>query len=252
MKQALLFSAAVLFASCSFDYGAEALNVSVPAVPDAWLSVLGDPDWLFCWYGPDGGERRAESAEGALSAAVPAAAASPIIAYPFWRRWGVEPGTVRPAGAIYPFGGSGGSLRLTWRGGVAGVFYRELLRASGDGGRSPAGFDWPRFASLLESDAIDAAVRADPWLVDWRSVAIRTRLSGFDRRRLKSRPTSSVTLHPPAGGPWVRASPFSAAAAATAEDGSLTLDAGDEADSLLSPQGTLRFTAGCSAWFPAP
>lgn len=239
----------VFFVACTSDFGSEELAATAPAVPEAWLSALGQPVWLFKWYGPDGRERSAESSTGSMPLALPDAAASPILAYPHWPDLGIQAGTGRPAGAIVPFGVAGGAVALTWKGGVAGVFYRELLHASGGESRLPEYFDWPRFAALLESDQLDGAVRADPWIVDWRSVAIRTRVTGFDRRRLKSRPVTALRVVLPCGGPWVASSPFSAALTVSG-DGSAEVSASEDADTLLSPSGELRFNARAWVWFP--
>jgi len=249
MKMNMLLLTVLLLAACTIDFGSEELTARTPAVSEAWLSALGEPDWVFYWYGPDGQERSAESATGFITVSLPDAVASPVLAYPYWPRLDIRAGTVRPAGAIFPFGLRDDDIALTWSGGVAGVFYQELLHASGDDSRLGEYFDWPRFMELLDSEQIDAAVRADPWIVDWRSVAIRTRVTGFDRRRLKSRPVSSLRLVLPCDGPWVRASPFSAKLN-IASDGSAQVEASDEADTLISPRGELRFNARSWAWFP--
>jgi hypothetical protein len=143
---------------------------------------------------------------------------------------GINPGVFRPAGAIFPFDTSGGTIHLSWQGGVEAAFFWELARHSGGAeteevepepddpnqavstaraavSRLPWNFNWPRFRRLFSDEAVNADFRADPWLADWPTIAERTVTSGFDRRRLvpEARGSLQVPVNP---GPWVGTSPF--------------------------------------------
>jgi hypothetical protein len=135
---------------------------------------------------------------------------------------------MRPAGAIFPFDVREGRLHLNWKAGAEAWFYRELTaarnaalaEAEAGGGRAkveaaldkrrPEYFDWPRFRALLDSDAVPAAVRDDPWCVNWRDAAIRTVQSGFDRRRIVEQAAAELTVPRTAlgEGPFAGPSPF--------------------------------------------
>jgi hypothetical protein len=252
MESLALFSAALcVLLSCSFAPGAVDRPVSLPPAPPLWISELGQPQWLIRWYGPDGLERSLWAASGDEPLLdLPDSVPVPVLAYPCWPGRGIGPGIVRPAGAVFPFDAGDDRVELAWRGGPAANFFRELLLAGGPSDRRPERFDWPRFRSLLESDAVDAAVREDPWTVDWRTVAIRTRVSGFDSRRLRPRDAEIFRYPSPGNGPWLRSSPFAVREVA-AVGGVLVLVASAEPDSLISASGVFRYSRTASAWFPA-
>jgi len=180
---------------------------------------------------------------------LPSAVAVPVLAYPHWPRAGIPVGVFRPAGAVAPFGLSGDTLETSWTGGVAAVFYEELLRAEGPASRGPERFDWPRFLELLDSDTVGSAVRDDPWTVDWRTVAARTRASGFDRRRIVPRKSSTLRVPAPAEGVFLPSSPFIGPISPSA--GHLVLESAQEPDSLVSEFGILRHSVEAWAWFPS-
>jgi hypothetical protein len=85
--------------------------------------------------------------------------------------------------------------------------------------------------------------------VDWRTVAIRTRVSGFDRRRIKGRDTEILRYALPRNGPWLRRTPF-VPEPLYAAAGFLDLAVSAEPDSLVSPYGDFRFALAAFAWFP--
>ncbi|MDR3123388.1 MAG: hypothetical protein LBU16_06370 [Treponema sp.] len=201
------------------DYALEA-----PPLPEPWQELLGEARWRLIWIDQRGLPQTLETdGNASVSAAVEWATAA--LAFPYWPGRGILPGEMRPAGAILPFDIRGGRLCLSWKAGVEAWFYRELAAARNaalaeDGGqgnvkaaldkRRPEYFDWPRFRSLMESDAMPAAVRNDPWSVDWRDVAARTIRSGFDRRRIVEQ-TAGELVAPKAalgGGPFAGPSPF--------------------------------------------
>jgi hypothetical protein len=177
--------------------------------------------------------------------------ASPVLAFPYWPELGIAPGALRPAGGIFPFDAEDGRIRLSWRGGVAAWFYRELVRA-GDGGnplRGPQYFDWPRFRELLDSPALGDAVRLDPWLADWQSIARRTVQSGFDRRRIIPQAREDLPIALPQDGPWTGPSPFGEPV--LGETGEIALfPVSGNVDTYVSAGGILRCTRGAWIWLP--
>jgi hypothetical protein len=194
-----------------------------PPLPAAWQEALGGAHWRLIWTDDQGAPQTLETGGEAVLSVV-AEWASPVLAFPYWPGRGVLPGEMRPAGAIFPFDVRGGRLQLSWRAGAEAWFYRELAAArnaalaEAEAGaakaaldkRRPEYFDWPRFRSLMDSDAIPAAVREDPWKADWREAAIRTVQSGFDRRRISVQAATELTAPGSAlgGGPFAGPSPF--------------------------------------------
>lgn len=250
MKAAGALLSFCILVSCSFDPGVSKRPVRLPSVPGSWLAVLGEPAWLLRWYGPDGSERSAfVRGAGSPVLELPDAVSSPVLAYPCWPDSGVEAGLARPAGAIVPFDQRDGMIVLTWKGGVSALFYRELLHAGGPSDRLPERFDWPRFSALLDSESIQPSAREDPWRVDWRTVAIRTRVSGFDSRRIVPRVVVPIRLAAPFPGPWVRTSPF-LSEPVESNSGFLDAEAAEAPDAFLSSEGVLKFVQDASAWFP--
>ena len=250
---AVLCSCVSLFSvSCGGMFiGGEARYVlELPELPDAWRSMLGSPHWRIEWFDGEGRKRSAVLAGGAgLDVSVPGTFANPVLALPFWPEKGIDHGVFRPAGAIFPFDVSGGRLVLSWRGGIDAAMFLELARAAGSAEnaaphptRLPWNFNWPRFRLLFEDPALNADVRADPWLVDWPGVAARTVQSGFDRRRLV--PEAVVALELPLGhGPWIGTSPFAAPLVFAATP---VFPVRPGADTWVSAEGLLR--ANTEAW----
>jgi hypothetical protein len=167
---------------------------------------------------------------------------------------------MRPAGAIFPFDVRSGRLQLSWRAGAEAWFYRELAAARNAalgaaeaeaGGaanakaafdkRRPEYFDWPRFRSLMAGDSVPAAVRDDPWRVDWRNVAARTVQSGFDRRRIVEQAAGELTAPRTAlgEGPFAGPSPF-ARPLLPAPDKGYSFAVTSRADTYVSAEGILR------------
>jgi hypothetical protein len=164
----------------------------------------------------------------------------------------MEPALMYPAGAIFPWDVSAGKINLSWEGGVPAVFWKELasalpaaLSATGSSAakRLPWYFDWPRFRELLESGNIPEAVRQDLWLADWKSIAQKTVQSGFDRRRIVSRPLTKMSV-PGLNGRWAGSSPFAPPVDAP-PGGPLQLMVSDIPDTWVSTLGVLKCsTAG--------
>jgi hypothetical protein len=165
---------------------------------------------------------------------------------------------MRPAGALAPFDVEGASLRLTWEAGPEAYFYRaqaialKAVEATVTGTaakRRPELFDWPRFRELMGSSNIPLEVRADPWRVDWDSLAERTIQSGFDRRRIQVQSRLPVEALIPCPGPWLGSSPFEEAHYWEAGE-KVTLEAGEAAEACVSPGGILKFSQKGVLWEP--
>jgi len=200
----------LLFACCG-DLAPSAYTVVPPPAPEAWVSLLGEPNWRFEWLDKSGDKRIADILPGeSMKIEIPVTWANPVTAWPYWPDHNLPAGIFKPAGAIFPFDAEGGRLCLSWKAGVDTVFYWELALA-GNGQKAvkiPANFDWQRFRELFNDEKTNEEVRKDPWLVDWHSVAQKTINANFDRRRLVPEAAGSVSI-PVARGPWYGTSPFS-------------------------------------------
>lgn len=236
-------------ASLAADPDAASVVARMPPLPDQWSGALGPCSWSLRWFGPDGGARRLDGVGSEALLDLRADAVVPILAYPYWPEHGVPVGIAKPAGAVYPFGGGYPEFDLDWLGGVCAVFFRELLYAGGSETTVPGRFDWPRFRSLLDGEELSAEVRADPWRVDWRGVAQKTRASGFDRRRIVACRADALTVPSPAPGPWARASPFAVPIPGD-PGGTVTLPVSALPDAAFCLYGTLAFSRDAWAWFP--
>ncbi len=241
----------VLLGACGFPDLSGTREVRLPPLPTAWEAVLGRPRWRLEWLDREGRLRRAELTEARGLLELDPLRAGAVLAWPYWPDAAVLPGEVRPAGAVYPFDLEDGELCLSWPGGVAAYFFRELSRSGGDGQTLPERFDWSRFRALLADDSLSAAVRADPWLVDWPGVARRTRASGFDRRRLVAGGAQTLTLTVPAPGPWMSESPFAVVDDWQAGQ-TVDLDLPAEGRTYFCPSGRWRCAPGRTVFFPRP
>jgi hypothetical protein len=227
-----------------------------PALPRIWQELLGDAQWRLLWIDEHGASRILETGGGAAISIV-TEWATPALAFPYWPGRGILPGEMRPAGAIIPFDIRGGRLQLSWRAGAEAWFYRELAaarnavlgKAETEAGGNPAAFDkrrpeyfdWPRFRSLMNSDAVPAAVRDDPWSVNWQDAAIRTVQSGFDRRRILEQAAEELTAPRTAlgEGPFAGPSPF-AGPLFPAPDKGYRFPVSSRRDTYVSAEGILR------------
>ena len=179
---------------------------------------------------------------------------TPVLAWPFWPERGLLPGMMRPAGALFPWDACGQKISVSWQGGVHALFWKELALAerpsapasAAEARRLPWYFDWPRFADLLESENISQAVREDPWLADWKSIAGRTIQSGFDRRRIASRAFTELAV-PGLGGRWIGSSPFAPPLDAP-DGGPLRLRVSEAAETWVSPGGILKASSAGWVW----
>jgi hypothetical protein len=252
----------LLASGCGRDLTDSAFVLGLPDLPPAWGELLGAPQWRIEWISPGGARERVVTA-GDVEIALPQTWASPVTAWPFWPDKGISPGLFYPAGAIFPFDVSGAALRLSWRGGVDAVLYRELAAAGGERAmagpavlspaensvraaapRQPWNFDWPRFRELLEDPSIPEEVRLDPWRVDWKQAAAGIVSSGFNKRYIRSEAREEIPVPVPPG-PWIGASPF-VPPLIFGEGEMPVFPVGSKPGSWVSPAGTLRCTA--AAW----
>ena len=245
----------VLLAGCDSGPVRSSHRPVLPVLPDDWNDILGEPYWRLEWIGKEGKWRKWEGPPGSK---VPELLliqewTTPVFAWPFWPECGLTPGLMRPAGALFPWDAAGQDLVISWEGGVAATFWKELAaadRSAGEpsgrssGGRFPWQFDWPRFRELLKSGNIPEAAVEDLWLVDWKELGKKTVQSGFDRRRITSMNSSKVNI-PDMEGRWISSSPF-AASLETPENGLLCLEVTDNAGTWVSAGAVIKCSA--SGW----
>ena len=195
---------------CCRDILPSGYILEFPRPPDIWVSLLGEPHWRIEWYSPDGKRRIADILPGkSMEVELPVTWTNPVTAWPYWPDHNLYQGLFKPAGALFPFDVTEDRLRLSWNAGADTEFYRELALANNqNNSKMPAYFDWQRFRRLFNSQAINEAVRNDPWLADWRTIAEKTISSNFDQRRLVPEKTESMPISVPAG-VWYGTSPFS-------------------------------------------
>jgi hypothetical protein len=244
-----------------------AYPVILPDLPPSWEELLGPPQWRLEWIDPTGRPRRFEGPPADIPAPdLLQEWVNPVLAYPFWPEREILPGLMRPAGALFPLDVEGSALRLSWEAAPDAWFYQALQAAFGAAAaaaeeaavmgaavveaavveaaargtsRRPEYFDWPRFRELRQGPDIPPEIREDPWLADWKAVAVQTVQSGFDRRRIRLPEPAELWVRLPGDGPWVGNSPFAAARPwAAGERVNLEAVAGIRA--YLSPGGILR------------
>jgi len=195
--------------TCCGDRFSSRFALEFPMAPEPWVSLLGEPHWRAEWLDPGGRKQTADVLPGgSLEVELPVTWTNPVTARPYWPGLNLFAGLFMPAGALFPFDVNGSRLCLSWEAGIDTVFYWELAQADSlDNSKTPAKFDWPRFRELFQSENLNADIRHDPWLVDWRFVAEKTIEANFDRRRLVPQNTISMNI-PASSGPWYGTSPF--------------------------------------------
>ncbi|WP_010257857.1 hypothetical protein [Treponema primitia] len=271
----LFFALTLVLGACAGNFAACSADpvippeyiVNLPSLPVPWQEMLGSPHWRLVWLNPQGIPQSLETAGGGKTAIAAASEwATPVLAFPYWPGRGILPGEMRPAGGILPFDTSGSKLQLSWQGGVEAWFYRELTEARNTATgtidtttlnkRRPEYFDWPRFRTLMGSDAVPEAIRDDPWRADWHDIAIRTVQSGFDRRRITAqkgeellvpRNALAKTGDHGAEGPFAGPSPF--AKPMFPEPGvGFRFMVTPRSDTYVSVEGILRVSRGVWMW----
>jgi hypothetical protein len=227
-------------------------TVELPPPPESWTDLLGPPRWRVEWINRDGNLSVRETGYTGMECDPLEEWAGPVTAFPYWPDRGIPPEVMRPAGAIFPYDVRGGRICLSWTAGVEAWFYRKLAEAGAEmdaGKRIPQYFDWPRFRETLAGAVADEAVRRDPWLADWGSIAAQTVKSGFDRRRIKAEPREELPVTIPWEGPWIGRSPF--AEPPDWEAGAvLSLGVTGTVETYVSSGGILRLTQGAWIWLP--
>jgi hypothetical protein len=236
--------------SCGEPVVRTSYRINLPDLPDSWLEVLGEAHWRVEWSGRDGAARNAEAVPGGEAVYADAAQewTSAVIAWPYWPDKGIRAAAAKPAGALFPFDVSGGSINLSWNGGVDAVFFREIA-AAGNEKHPPQNFNWPRFRKLFSGADLPEDILRDPWLADWKAIAAKTAASGFDRRRIVARKGANLTFTVPADGPWAGASPFSREQNWEAGK-TVTVRVNDQVDSYFCPAGILLCSPGTRLWRP--
>jgi hypothetical protein len=246
----LMFITALFFtASCDEDaIIRDSYTLALPDLPDTWLQVLGEPCWRIEWFDKNGSMQSMEISSGAAARAgeIMQEWTTPVTAWPYWPEKGIKYGVMKPAGALFPLDVSGNRVNLSWNGGIDAVFYRELAALDSEK-RLPYHFNWIRFRELFEGADLPEEILEDPWLADWKSIAIKTAVSGFDRRRISARKYSNLSLAMPAPGPWIGESPFMPGND-WQEQENVALKVTDEASSYFCPTGILRCARGVWMW----
>jgi hypothetical protein len=247
-----IFAMLNLFVSCGEPVLRQSYRVKLPAEPDAWREVLGEAHWRIEWYDGGGATRSAEIVPGGADcyARIMQEWTTPIIAWPYWPEKGIKPGVMMPAGALFPLDVSGGSINLSWNGGIDAAFFRELA-ALADEKRLPYNFNWKRFRKLFSDGELPENVLNDPWLADWKTIAAKTVSSSFDRRRITARKSSSFNFAVPSDGPWIGTSPFMHEQDWQAGD-TVTVKVVNPVDIYFCPDGTLRCSPNALIWLPYP
>ncbi|MDR2521744.1 MAG: hypothetical protein LBC72_04220 [Spirochaetaceae bacterium] len=236
--------------SCGQDICGGSYALKAPPLPEIWAQTLGEPCWRLEWTDEWGAAQGAEAASLDGFAIAPLlTAANPVRAWPYWPDKGVRPGVFRAAGAILPLDIAGGTITLSWLGGVEAYFYQRLAALDSEK-RLPRNFDWKRFRALFLEEKLDTAVRLNPWSVDWDAVAQKTAASGFSASRLKPAKTfGAISVPLPADGPWFGVSPFSAPEAWKAGE-KVSLAYFEHTANYFCPEGWLRCAKGVWLFHP--
>ncbi|MDR1957220.1 MAG: hypothetical protein LBQ30_10270 [Treponema sp.] len=246
--------AVVWLSACGTSPFDPVYEVEFPPLPLQWQGILGSPHWRITWISPKGTWETVEipASQGVPPIRVLEEWTSPVIAYPYWPEQGIAPEVMRPAGGLVPFDRTGDRIRLSWRGGVEALVYRELAAhgATPPSGtpRHPHYFNWPRFRALLEGPELHETLRTDLWTADWKAIGLKIAQSGFDKRRLVPQLREELLVPVSYGGPWIGTSPFEEPR--YAEAGFLRLQVSLNVDTYLSDTGVLRCTLGTFLWIP--
>jgi hypothetical protein len=245
-----IFTAALfMYAACDEDaIIRDSYTLILPDLPEAWLVVLGEPYWHIEWVNKEGSVQSAEIYPGANASAAEIMQewTTPVTAWPYWPEKGLKYGIMKPAGALFPLDVSGGRVNLSWNGGIDAVFYRELAAINSEK-RLPHQFNWVRFRELFQGADLPEEILKDPWLADWKSIAVKTAASGFDHRRINVQKYSTLSLAIPADGPWISSSPFMRVSDWKLRQ-SVVIKITEQAVSYFCPQGILRCSSGAWMW----
>ncbi len=220
--------------------------LELPEIPNEWHILLGSPAWRLEWLGEQGYISSIDVPPDVKETEVSLTLhqSGPILAWPYWPQWGIMPHRTRPAGALLPLDMQQHRCRLTWMGGVEATLFYLLETSPGTTKYRPANFNWPRFRKLFSEKRLPSAVLSDPWCVDWAFVATKTKLSGFDSRRLVAQPTKPLSVTLPNVGPWVAGSPFTSHVyeGRLSEEMKITLESTASVDTILSVHGIIAYS----------
>ncbi|WP_304223417.1 hypothetical protein [Gracilinema caldarium] len=249
----------IIVSSCNMDSVAAGLDTvdivfELPPVPESWCIVLGPPCWLLEWAAQDGSKVAVTVPKDTnqVSVRLNIHQYEAFWGWPYWPEYGIVPYRARPAGALVPLDIKDRHCRLTWFGGVEAAFFSLLRQSLGDPRYGPEYFNWPRFRSLFHEAALPEEVLADPWCVDWLTVAKKTKASGFDRRRLVPMLERPIMIRFKPPGPWVSGSPFGAQVLFSDlyEPQNILINAGATVDTFLSTHGIIAYSWDGAAYFP--
>ena len=235
-----------LLTNCDNTIIVPSYKVEFPSVPSEWLSLLGNPDWRLEWFDANAEKQVLEiSGDQSPNIQILETWTTPIIAYPFWESRNIAPNFMYPAGALFPFDVSGDKIHLTWSGGVDAFLYLELAsnfkEPEKGTPRYPHYFNWIRFRERFKGNGINENVKHDPWLADWKSIAVKTSQSGFDRRRIVPLSQKDVAIPIQYEGYWIGSSPFAKPIHQKKEE-DLSLKLSEKTETYISTLGILRCT----------
>jgi hypothetical protein len=218
-------------------------RLAMPELPPAWQSILGGAHWRIEWIDNEGTVQTAGTPLAAkFAVTVINDAASPVLAYPYWPDRNLDPGDVKPAGAIFPWDVRSGAIKLSWRGGVDAFLWRALSRA-GNAKREAASFNWKRWREAWQDGSFPAEAVRDPWLCDWESIAAKTAASGFNKKRVVAADYPLLALSGEAReDTWYGVSPFDTGTSA-APDEPLFLPVRPHVSVAFSASGIIRYSA---------
>jgi hypothetical protein len=244
----------LLFFSCESSILPPSYRVILPELPPQWREILGECRWRVEWVGPSGLKESADYAgPGPLELELLHAWPNPVLAWPCWPGKNLPGGMFRPAGALYPLDIRGRDIALSWEAGPEALFYLELEQAWTESPgapelRRPHYFDWARLRNYLREEA-SPALRADPWLVNWKTAARGAVQSGFRTTLVKAEAGTAGSVIVPANGPWTGASPFAGPFPWTAGE-VLNMDLKAGAEIFVSPGGIFMVSHEGQLWSP--
>ena len=252
----LIFPFFVLLASCNIGPIQDKYYPQMPETPRAWVQIAGTPHWRLEWLDKNMKWQVREGTGGFNGIALTQEWTVPVFAWPYWPEKGISPGQFSPAGALFPWDVQGNKIMLTWKAGTDAFFWREMARninvwVSAGTPRYSWYFDWPRFRELMESENIPAEVRQDPWLADWKEIALKTVEMGFDRRRIKPQTRTILPINPDPSLSrfWAGYSAFADLVEARSGE-PLNLPVTETAETWIGESGILRCQKG--AWIFLP
>jgi hypothetical protein len=250
--KAIIFFCLILLASCGPHPIRKTYTPVLPELPLAWEEILGYPHWRLEWVGQDGNWRSWEGKGRLPDLVMMQEWANPVLAWPFWPEKGINPGIMRPAGALFPWDVSGGCLNISWKAGIDANFWKELaknsdLQKNSGTPRRPWLFDWPRFRELFAEETVGSEIFNDPWLADWAYIAQKTVESGFDRRRIKVQSKAKITV-PCHNTFWAGSSPFTEPIGVS--ESAFVFMAGETPETWVSATGQLRINKKTWVFIP--